>query len=119
MKLSSRGSLRKGANAISWVVSLLKLAKAAAVDPAAALRKWNDESVVSDRVAGPKANSVKHVLELNEDARSVILMSVSELTWEGRSPSSCLCAVGPLRLLVPSQNIGDPPALDSMFILIV
>ena len=115
MKLSTRGSIRKAPNAISWVFSLVNMSVASKYDPSSLIRAWsldsksmfkftslqlkrltldpltfilprNEDCAKHDKLVGAKHQAVKQLLQLNEACRNAIFHTVSTYGWEGAWP---------------------------------
>ena len=112
MKKSTRGSIRKAPNAISWVFSLVNMSTLnKTLDPSNIIRSWslcfnghgsqslcsqtlallvlfscsmrNDTAAKHDKLVGAKLQAVKILLDLPESSQSQLLQTVSIYGWDG------------------------------------
>ena len=83
IKLSQRGSIRKGYNCITWVMTLRSLQQKGDSDAAVLVRQYNANSSKQFQLGGAKAMSVKCVFELMPmDVWNLLTKIVSQVGWQ-------------------------------------
>ena len=83
LQVAVKGQVRTAPTAVTWVNSLLELAKTGDKDLQGTLNAWNAQAPKSDRVLGAKFLTVKNLLDLPAECRNAIFACINKLGWSG------------------------------------
>ncbi|CAE7498978.1 unnamed protein product [Symbiodinium sp. CCMP2592] len=82
-KIASRGSIREPPSPITWVYALTSLSG----DSSSVINLWNSTSTRADKLQGGKYYTVKNLLDMPVEMRTVVLKAANDMGWAG-SPSA-------------------------------
>lgn len=82
-KIASRGSIREPPSPITWVYALTSLSG----DSTSVINLWNSTSTRADKLQGGKYGTVKNLLDMPVEMRTVVLKAANDMGWAG-SPSA-------------------------------
>lgn len=88
LRVGTKGQIRTAPSAVTWVNSLMELAKTGDKDSQATIAAWNGQAAKADRVVGNQFMTVKNLLDMNAECRSMLFAYISE-----RGMSSCLAHI--------------------------
>ena len=81
LRVAVKGQVRTAPTAVTWVNSLLELAKTGDKDLQGTLNAWNVQAPKSDRVLGAKFQTVKNLLDLPAECRNAIFAYINKWGW--------------------------------------
>ena len=81
LRVAVKGQIRTAPTAVTWVNSLLELAKTGDKDLQGTLNAWNAQAPKSDRVLGAKFLTVKNLLDLPTECRNAIFAYINKWGW--------------------------------------
>jgi hypothetical protein len=80
--IGERGSIRQAPNSITWAFSLKGLGRHGDKDAGVVIKCWNASQPRSSQITGAKAQAVKNILELDDEAAASLLKSVARFGWQ-------------------------------------
>ena len=83
LRVLVKGQIRTAPTAVTWVNSLLELAKTGDNDVQGILNTWNAQAPKSDKVTGQKFSTVKNLLDLPTECRNTIFGYINKHGWAG------------------------------------
>ena len=81
LRVAVKGQIRTAPTAVTWVNSLLELAKSGDKDLQGTLNSWNAQAPKSDKVSGQKYLTVKNLLELPAECRNTMFAYINKHGW--------------------------------------
>lgn len=82
LRVAVKGSVRTAPTAVTWVNSLLELAKTGDKDLQATLNAWNAQAPKSDKVTGQKFLTVKNLLDLPSECRQAMFAYINKYGFD-------------------------------------
>ena len=86
--LSSRGSIRRAHDVVTWT-SKLQVLKVANCDPANIIRRWNSECTAGHKLEGQKRVALNHLLQYPEEVCNALLGHASRCGNDRQCFRSC------------------------------
>lgn len=78
-KMQVRGAIRKAPTALGWVAALMDLKRNGYADAGQVVKSWNSQCSAGHHIGGHKAQAVKNLLEVPQEALSKIMACQSLL----------------------------------------
>ena len=94
LRVASKGQVRTAPTAVTWVNSLLELAKVGDKDLQGTLNSWNAQAPKADKVTGQKFATVKNLLDVPGEVRSEIFNYINQHGWDSFLHKLSGCGVG-------------------------
>ncbi|CAK9086206.1 unnamed protein product, partial [Durusdinium trenchii] len=77
LRVGTKGQIRTAPSAVTWVNSLMELAKTGDKDSQATIAAWNGQAAKADRVVGNQFMTVKNLLDMNAECRSMLFAYIN------------------------------------------